>query len=102
MHSVEKFPPVRMYLMPCFSANLYIVAKKAWSCGMSMCGTPDLKNASCRSRISSQSMTSVYRSSPSSSTSFSMLFTAISRVPAAVDVEDQRAQAELLHGEVSR
>ena len=35
MHSVEKFPPVNMYLILCFLANLYNVEKKAVSCGIS-------------------------------------------------------------------
>ena len=40
-------------------------------------GIPDLKNESCKSLISSQFITSVYKSRSRLSTNFSMLFTAI-------------------------
>ena len=72
-HSVAKLAPVSTYLNPRFAAKLYRPPKKAWSCGVSRWGTWALKNASCRSCISSQSMTSVCRSRHSPSTIFSML-----------------------------
>ncbi len=65
-----------------------------------MCGTCALKKASCRSCISSQLITSVCRSRPRPIDELLDVVDGFLRVPARIDVEDQRAQPVLLAREI--